>query len=514
VFLMYGLSGGHNTYFDRSPGQVGGLPVSYTFSNGNPISLTEFAAPTYTLDQLNPDLGLFVQDQWRVGRVTVNAGLRFDWVHESVPAISEAAGPLVPARSFGSVDDVPNWKDLNPRFGIAWDPFGDGKTAIKGGINRYVLSNTTGIANFFDPANASVNSTTRSWTDRNGNFLPDCNLTQTTLNGECGPMANANFGSLVVTNTPDPAWVTGWGKRPYMWQTGIGIDREITSNIAVSAGYYHTTYGNFYVLQNTLVSPTDYSPYCITAPADSRLGSVSGQQICGLYDLNPNKFGLNQSIVTFARNFGTQTETYDGVDVTTTTRLRKLTVTGGWNIGDGLQTGITAGGTAAARQNNCFVVNSPQQLYNCNVVVPFQNRVKFSASYLLPHDVQIATVVQSNPGANYNANVTYTTAQIQPSLGRPLSGGAASVNINVVPPFSLFGDRVNQMDVRAGKIFKFGARRIQANVDVYNLFNASSVVNYISTYGTFGSATAGSIFRQPTQILDGRLAKVSVQFDF
>jgi len=514
VFLMYGLSGGHGTYFERSPGQVGGLPMSYTFSNGSPISLTQFAAPTYTLDQLNPDLGLFVQDQWRMGRVTINGGLRFDWVHESVPPISEPAGPLVPARSFAAVDNVPNWKDLNPRLGVAWDPFGDGKTAIKGGINRYVLSATTGIANFFDPANASVNSTTRSWTDRNTNFLPDCNLTQTAANGECGAMANANFGSLVVTNTPDPAWVTGWGKRPYMWQLGVGVDREVTPNVSVSAGYYHTSYGNFFVLQNTLVSPSDYSPYCVTAPSDSRLGSVSGQPLCGLYDLNPNKFGQNQSVVTFASNFGTQTEVYDGVDLTTTTRLKKLTVTGGWNIGDGLQTGITAGGTAAARQNNCFVVNSPQQLFNCNVVVPFQNRVKFSASYVLPYDVQIATVVQSNPGANYNANVTYTTAQIQPSLGRPLSGGSASVTINVAPPFSLFGDRVNQMDLRAGKIFKMGGKRLQVNADLYNVFNASSVVNYNSTYGTFGSATAGTIFRQPTQILDGRLAKFSVQLDF
>ena len=514
LFLMYGLHGGHGTYTARTPGQVDGLPVSYTFSNGNPISLTQFAAPTYTLDQLNPDLGLYVQDQWRVGRLTVNAGLRYDYLHESVPAISEAAGPLVAARSFIAIDNVPNWKDLNPRFGVAWDPFGDGKTVIKAGINRYILSNTTGIADFFDPAFASVNSTTRSWSDKNGNFLPDCNLMLTTANGECGPMANANFGSLVLTNTPDPSWVTGWGKRPYMWQTGFGIDRELTSNVLMSLGYYHTWYGNFYVLDNTLVSPTDYSPYCVTAPTDPRLGSVSGQQLCGLYHLNPNKFGQNKSIVTFAKNFGTETETYDGVDLTTITRLKRLTVTGGWNIGDGLQTGITAGGTAAARQNNCFVVNSPQQLFNCNVKVPFQNRVKLSASYTLPYDVQIATVIQSNPGATYNANVTFTNAQIAPSLGRSLSGGAASTTINIVPPFSLFGDRVNQMDLRASKIFRFGSKRIQANVDLYNTLNSSAVVNYNSTYGTSGSATAGSLFRQPTQILDGRFLKFSAQFDF
>jgi hypothetical protein len=88
------------------------------------------------------------------------------------------------------------------------------------------------------------------------------------------------------------------------------------------------------------------------------------------------------------------------------------------------------------------------------------------------------------------------------------------VTVNVVSPFSQYGDRVNQFDLRAGKIFRMGSRRIQANVDLYNVLNFNSVVNYNSTYGTFGSATAGSIFRQPTQVLDGRLLKFSFQFDF
>ena len=53
------------------------------------------------------------------------------------------------------------------------------------------------------------------------------------------------------------------------------------------------------ILDNTLISPTDFSTYCVTAPTDPRLpASISGQQICGLYDLNPDKFGQNRSIVT------------------------------------------------------------------------------------------------------------------------------------------------------------------------------------------------------------------------
>ena len=144
VFWMYGLGGGHRTYTTRGPTQVNGLPVSYTFFNGVPRSLTEFASPNYTVDQLNPDLGLFVQDQWRLNRLTISAGVRFDWLRESVKATSVDAGLLVPARSFPARTDVPNWKDLNPRFGIVWDPSGSGKTAIKFGLNRYVGSDDDG----------------------------------------------------------------------------------------------------------------------------------------------------------------------------------------------------------------------------------------------------------------------------------------------------------------------------------------------------------------------------------
>ncbi len=509
VFWMYGLGGGHRTYTDRSPAQLGGIPVAYTFNNGTPTQLTQYATPTLTIDQLNPDLGLFIQDQWRLNRVTVSAGLRFDWVHESVPAISVGAGPLVPARSFPALDNVPNWKDLNPRFGVVWDPFGDSKTAIKAGINRYVMSNTTGIANVFDPANASVNNAARAWTDSNTNFVPDCDLRNKAANGECGVLLNQNFGNFVTTTVPDPDWITGWKKRPYNWQLSVAADREVWSGVQVSGGYYRTWYGNFFTVDNLAVTPGDYSPYCVTAPSDSRLpAGVSGSQICGLYDLNPDKVGQVSNLVTSAANYGEQTEIYNGVDASINARLpHDLTIGGGWNIGNALQTGTTAGGISSASTNNCFVVDSPQQLFRCKVDVPYQNRFKMNTTYRLPwYGVQVAGVFQSNPGPTYNANATFTTAQVQQSLGRPLSGGVRTVTVNLVGPFSQFGPRINQFDVRASKIASFGKRKLQANIDLYNVLNKSSVVNFNSTFG--------AAWLQPTQILDGRLVKFSLQVDF
>jgi hypothetical protein len=507
VFWMYGLGGGQRAYNVRAPAQVNGLPVTYTFLNQRPTSLTQFVSPNLQVDQLNPDLALFVQDQFRFNRVTITAGLRYDWLRESVAASSVPEGALVPPQSFPAVNNVPNWKDLSPRVGLVWDPKGDGKTAIKFGINRYVASATTGIANLFDPFGPgnSLASTGRTWGDTNGNFLPDCDLRLKTANGECGAMLNQNFGTNVPSYRPDSEWVTGWGKRPYNWQTSISVDRELLPYLVVNAGYYRTWYGNFMVIDNQRVTPDDFSPYCVTVPTDARL-PLSGQQLCGLYDLNPNRVGQIDNLVTLAKNYGSHKEIYNGVDVNLQLRLRaRATVGGGWNIGNAVQLGTTAGGTASASTNSCYVVDSPQQLFNCDVNVPYQNRIKLNGSYTLPYDVQIAAVVQSNPGANYTANLAYTSAQIQPSLGRPLSGGT-TVTIPLAAPYSLYGPRINQFDLRGTKIFRLGEQRIQLNVDAYNLFNTNTPVTLFGTYN--------ARWGQPTQVLDGRLVKFSAQFDF
>ena len=150
-------------------------------------------------------------------------------------------------------------------------------------------------------------------------------------------------------------------------------------------------------------------------------------------------------------------------------------------------------------------MDSPQQLFNCDVEVPYQSRIKLNGSYTLPWDVQVAAVVQSNPGANYSANLAYTSAQIQPSLGRALSG-ATTVTIPLAKPYSLYGPRINQFDLRGTKVFRLGTRRLQANVDAYNLFNTNTPVTLFGTYN--------ARWGQPTQVLDGRLVKFSAQLDF
>src|SRR5262249_53701172 len=113
--------------------------VGYNFLNGRPASLIEYATPYTTLANMLPNVMIYAQDQWNLRRITLNYGVRFDWLKGSVPAQHVDATRFVPfARDFPSVDNVPNWKDVNPRFGVAYDLSGNGRTALKSSIGRYV----------------------------------------------------------------------------------------------------------------------------------------------------------------------------------------------------------------------------------------------------------------------------------------------------------------------------------------------------------------------------------------
>ena len=129
-----------------------------------------------------------------------------------------------------------------------------------------------------------------------------------------------------------------------------------------------------------------------------------------------------------------------------------------------------------------------------------------SASYTIPRiDVLVSGLLQSVPGPEIAANYNVPNAAVVPSLGRPLSGGATNVTVNIVEPGVMFGDRLNQLDVRMGKVLHLGMGRTMLSFDVYNLLNANPVLTENSAFGRW---------RQPTNVLQGRLGKISLQFDF
>jgi hypothetical protein len=144
----------------------------------------------------------------------------------------------------------------------------------------------------------------------------------------------------------------------------------------------------------------------------------------------------------------------------------------------------------------------------CDNAAPFQTQVKLLGSYPLPFGFAASAAFQSIPGAQIGATFVVPNAQIVPTLGRNLAAGPnAAYTAQIVAPGLLYNDRLNQLDARLTRTFSVGAtRRLQGQLDFYNLFNAGPALNQNNTYG--------AQWLRPTVIPVGRMVKIGGQFDF
>jgi hypothetical protein len=508
----------HAWYDDGGPAAgIGAGLVAYTFLNNLPSQIVQYAEPVTFDERLKVNLGMYVQDQWTLNRFTFNLGIRYDYFNAYVPAQNLNAGPFVPARNYDKVECVPCWKDISPRMAVAYDVFGNGKTAVKVNVGRYVAADIYTQARANNPVTRAVLNSTRTWTDSNGNFSPDCDLTNfgaQNLSGSggdvCGALDNENFGrNNPNATTYSPDTLTGFGARSNNWQTLITVDQQLRNNISLGVGYFRTVWGGFSASQNTSLSAGlgDFNPYCVTAPADPRLPGGGGYQLCDLYDVIQDKYAKTTTVVSRApTENGNQTEVYNGFDVVLNIRLARRI-----NINGGLNTGRTITNNCGLTLDNLQFGNpsTPHTEDYCKIVPPWlaSTQVKFSGAFPLPYQFQVATTYQNLPGITYGANANFTSAQILPSLGRNLSAGPnAAVSIPLIAPNKYYEDRIQQIDFRFSRDFTIAGKRIEPQFDIYNAFNASPILAVNSTYG-------GS-WRTPTQILAGRLLKVGFQMTF
>ena len=512
-FALSYVTGSHNFKFgttvfpaSNNSDHFSGADYEALLLNGMPDSVRYLAFP-YTSHQDVLKLGAFAQDQWTIDRLTVNLGVRYDSIDTSYPDYDLAATGILPARSFPGAD-VLSWKDFSPRMGLAYDVFGDGRTALKASLSRYVQAETHGTTKYLaDPTFAAGGKLTRSWNDANGDFVPQGDPLNPDANGEIGRSPNPRWGQPAFFFQLDPDWARGgFGSRGYQWEFSTSIQRELLSGVSVDLGYFRRTYGNFIVLNDQDIAPEDYDPYCVTAPTDSRLPGGGGHEICDLYDLNPSALGRAFNFVrTLSGNFGDQYESHHSVDLTVDARLDRLLLQGGMSTSKGVS-------------DNCDVVtklDNPSTRF-CHSETQWLTQVKFLGAYTLPYDIEIAATYTDVPGIGipntpeFGLGATYvaTNAVIAPSLGRNLAYGSVRT-LPLLEPGSLYQDRLRQFDLRIGKTFTMGGTQLKAMVDFYNLFNSSTSVLLTDTYGVTGAA-----WLQTQQILLARYAKLGVQIDF
>ncbi|HEV3216351.1 MAG TPA: TonB-dependent receptor [Vicinamibacterales bacterium] len=463
-------------------------------------SVTVYNTPTRYYEYVNADVGIYAQDVWTLRRLTLSPGFRYDHFNAKIQGGCRLAGRFTPAFCQPDVPNMPNWNNFSPRFSGVYDLFGDAKTALKGSVSKYMLPWAGGWAKRYDPF--TTVSETRNWTDSNHDGIAQ--------DSEIGPSGNANFG-VSTGRSPAPGLA-----REYNVETTAGIQRQLLPRVSVFGGYYHRHFYNQEAQQNPLLTLNDFTPFQVANP----LGTG---ELLTLFNLDPAKAGLySKQLVDI--NSKINRTVYDGFEASFNARLAHgANVFGGWS-NDRLIT-VSCDQYDPNKLRFCDQTGKTFQQYGKTSTPPFRNDFKLSANYPLAWGIEVSGVFVSfaGKGNSYTAQdpslgVYWTVlASSFPNSQRTrsvvsapilLAGGSQTQapGVNLISPNTKFEPRWNQLDLSAKRIFRFHQKEIQAQVAVFNVLNANTVLQEVQSFGTS--------IGQPQNVLQGRLMRLAMLMNF
>ena len=366
-------------------------------------------------------------------------------------------------------------------MGAAYDLFGNGKTAVKFNLGKYMEA-ITATNNDLDlnPLIRTTISTTRVWTDTNKDFVPNCDLVELREERRMRrPWTIKTLGKEVFNRTFDPGYVTGWGTRPYNWGLGLSVQQELMPRVSVNVGYFRNWWGNWYVVDNRATDvgrlhavqhhgagrsaaagrrrPGHQRP---VQPRPDKVGPVDElaqhvEQLRGA-DRELAGRGRQRHRAAAERAHGAGGHEHRAQARGRLRRARRL------RAGTG-PTGAKQRDTARRHRRRAPPGDEPvlPRRRAVHDAVP-RARDVYDPQGRRPGERDVASIPGRRLAANFVANNAEIAAGPQP-LGRNLSG-AANVTVNLIQPETFFADRRNNIDFRVAKIIRYGRTRTQVGV--------------------------------------------------
>jgi len=475
------------------------------YRSGVPDSVRVYNTPVRSHEYLNADLGLFAQDTWTLRQVTFNLGVRFDYMNGEISQQELGAGRFVGARSFAETGHMPRWFDVAPRFGVSYDPFGNGRTAIRGTRNKYMAGQTLGFAQRYNPLQLQFD--TRTWNDVNGD-----NLAQ---DSEIGPPNDRAFGLPALLRRPNPDIA-----REYDLEYSLGIQHQPLRTVSVSASYFRRTVHNMVATTPLQFSRSDYTIVNVVSPLDG--------SIIPAYNLDPSRSGLLERVDNNSTDSDLRRQTYDGIEFGATARFARGSLFGGWTFDrrvlvhcDELENWGNLPPTLFATDTITTInVNQPKSDFHyCDQGardIPFLHEFKLAGTYTLPwYGIQLNAAFQSYPGAPAPTrwSIGRTTRYAADCRGPCTPGALVIPNLtpptyvlDLTPPGGRYYERQNQIDIGIRKLFRIRNVQFSGQADVFNATNSSYVKTEI--------LVVGPSLGQPTAILQPRLLRLALQMRF
>lgn len=484
------------------------------YQNGAPVSATLWNTPVRYANSVRADLGFYGQDTWTIKRLSLNYGIRWEYFNAFINEASSSAGRWVGERNYPG-ETLPTWGGaggFTPRFGAVYDTFGNGKTALKFGVNKFNRQLVDDLTNRYNPIRPQTASVT--WRDLDGDNVADGALGCIYLNPGCElnlAQVPSSFGRVLegcsVIATPG-SLPCGTGqvdpdiKRGYSLQYNVGVQHELFPRISVNAYWFYTRFYDLARTDNVLQSFSDYTPVDIASPLDGnvvRMYNVSTAARTRLQNLEHTAATGVRSNKAFETGFSAR-------------------LPGGINLFGGLATEHTL-------QRMCDATDDPTRLLWCDDyadanLVPWLTQVKLSGSIPLKYNVQLGIGYQTYRRLLSTAatpigtqwQITPTTRYAADCKG-PCTPGAlvnpgmtvATMNVPLVKPGTELSDRVQMLDINIGRWFTFRNVRVQPEVAIFN------ALNNLAVYGVRSQNYLTASYMQPSTLLQPRITRIGLQ---
>ena len=490
------------------------------------------------------DNGFYAQDTWTIDRLTLNLGARYETMHGWNTETSRIQNRFVPGFDVPGRENLPNWKDIAPRLGMAYDVFGDASTAVKFSYGRYNGSNTTSYSRQFNAVTHTGEN--RNWFDCALSPMDDtrCATQQELMamgfdpaiafgtrpgdtytvgpagttghpqhggtNGddyvqdwEIGFPASAAFGQLGAVPTEDPDGV----ERPWVSLMNVGVEREVITGLSVNFNWYRRESFAPIIQYGRGVTHDDWTRLEIPNPCAATGAAPNGfpcssrgitpPATLAIYNLNPEARGLTGTD-RFMRNSDLNQDVYNGFEAGFNGRLANgSTIFGGWSMERNIM-------------SRCDQPENPNRLLFCNAGdydIPWLHDFKISGTVPLPGGWAFSGSAQFYPahemtaggstglfgGTNQGGSTFDDLQAFAGNISYPVSiddfatqgvTRTQGLSIPLMPPGSLFADRLTQIDISFRKTFTLpNGMRWDVQADVYNLPNYFPIIQMNNSFG-------------------------------
>jgi hypothetical protein len=496
------VTGSHNikTGFQWSFGQDRNDASSHAditeqrYRLGVPEAVQVNINPYATEEYVKADIGVYVQDSWRYKNLTINPGVRFEYFNSKIKEQWRLAGRFVPGAIFPEINGLPIWKDISPRFGLAYDLFGDSKTALKFGANKYTRPMAGSFAKRFNPIRGTATDV-RDWfdvdltpgTNRRSGIARPTDGDGIVQNNEIGPSNNLAFGKASDRRPAEGI------KREYNTEYTVSVQRQLLPNLSVTGAWYRRQYYRLIGEDNLRLDPAaDYTAFQVANP----LGN--GETIT-IYNLNPSKRGQLE-ILEYNSDVNTHIST--DFEFSFNSRLPNgSTIFGGWSASRNVAVSCDQDNPNGSAANDLYYDISFQRggrfCDERNLDIPLRHDYKLAGTLPLPYGFEFDGTIVS-----YAGNETQVVWDVPASVF-PNGQRTVQTLVRLTAPGTKYLPRWNQVDIAFKKNFRLAGYQLTAQADVYNALNSAVVTTETQTFGPS--------LEFPNTILQGRLLRLVAQ---